>query len=148
MVIEPHPPIEVPPGSSGPDPVRVKPHRDPANWTLAAGFAVVATIVGLIVLAWFVLFVTKGRFLKPTFESVASRMTDRQVRVAGDFQFYFDIIKARFVADGLTVSNPQWASRPNFFEAKHVAARIDTLAVLFGDRKADWLVLDGGNVDA
>jgi uncharacterized protein involved in outer membrane biogenesis len=144
MVVEPHPLIEV----SQPVSKAARLRHDPANWTLAAGFAVVATIVGLIVLAWAVLFVTKGRFLKPGFESVASRMSGRNIRVAGDFQFYFDIIKARFVADGLTVSNPTWASRPNFFEAKHIAARIDTIAVIFGDRKADWLVLDGGKVHA
>lgn len=144
MVVEPHPLIEV----SQPVSKAARLRHHPAKWTLAAGFAVVATIVGLIVLAWAVLFVTKGRFLKPGFESVASRMSGRDIRVAGDFQFYFDIIKARFVADGLTVSNPTWASRPNFFEARHIAARIDTIAVLFGKRKADWLVLDGGKVDA
>lgn len=144
MVVEPHPLSEV----SQPVSKAARLRHDPANWTLAAGFAVVATIVGLIVLAWAVLFVTKGRFLKPGFESVASRMSGRDIRVAGDFQFYFDVIKARFVADGLTVSNPTWASRPNFFEAKQIAARIDTIAVIFGDRKADWLVLDGGKVHA
>lgn len=144
MVVEPHPPIEVPEGTSEP----VRRRRDPASWTLAAGFAVVATIVGLIVLAWFVLYVTKGRFLKPTFESVASRMTEREVKVAGDFNFYFDIIDARFLADGLTISNPKWATKPNFFEARHIATRIDTIGLLFGERKADWLVLDGGKVDA
>ena len=146
MPVEPHPLTKIPPGSKRPDALCRR--HAPANWTLAAGFAVVATILGLIVLVWFVLFVTKGRFLKPTFELIASRMTDREVKVAGDFQFYFDIIKARFVADGLTVSNPKWASRPDFFEARHIAARIDTIAVIFGDRKADWLVLDGAKVDA
>jgi len=144
MVAEPRPPIEAPPRAA-PTPTR---HSDPASWTLAAGFSVVATLIGLIVLAWAVLFVTKGRFLKPTFESLASRMTDRQIRVAGDFQFYFDIIDARFLADGLTISNPRWASRPNFFEARHIAARIDTLPALFGRRQAEWLVLDGGRIDA
>ena len=148
MVVEPHPPIEVPAQPARPDSARLPARRDAANWTLAAGFAVVATIIGLIVLAWFILFVTKGRFLKPQFESIASRMTDRQVRVAGDFQFYFDIVDARFLADGLTISNPGWASRPNFFEARHVAARIDTVAAIMGDRRADWLVLDGGKIDA
>ena len=148
MVVEPHPPIEAPDADAAP-PASAEPHRhDPANWTLAIGFAVVATIIGLIVLAWTILFVTKGRFLKPTFESIASRMTERQVRVAGDFQFYFDIIDARFVADGMTISNPTWASKPNFFEAKHIAARIKTIPVLFGERRAEWLVLDGGKVDA
>lgn len=149
MVVEPHPPIEVPEGGEGPDPAPPRRRRDPANWTLAAGFAVVATVVGLIVLAWFVLYITKGRFLKPTFESIASRMTERQVRVAGDFQFYFDILDARFLADGLTISNPSWASKPNFFEARHIATRIDTFRSIFGDRiRADWLALDGGKVDA
>lgn len=148
MVVEPHPPLEVPSGSPRHDPVPARPRHDPANWTLAAGFALVATVIGLVVLAWFVLFVTKGRFLKPTFESVASRWTGRQVRVAGDFNFYFDIIDARFKADGLTVSNPAWASRPDFFAARHIAARIKTVPALFGRREADWLVLDGGQVDA
>ncbi|ABQ68792.1 AsmA family protein [Rhizorhabdus wittichii RW1] len=148
MVVEPHPPIEVPEGASDNAPQPARQRRDPANWTLAAGFAVVATVIGLVVLAWFVLYVTKGRFLKPTFESVASRTTERQVKVAGDFQFYFDIIDARFLADGLTISNPKWTTRPHFFEARHVAARIKTIPLIFGERKADWLVLDGARVDA
>ncbi|MBD3760567.1 AsmA family protein [Rhizorhabdus sp.] len=148
MVVEPHPPIEAPDADAAPPASAGRHRHDPANWTLAIGFAVVATIIGLIVLAWTILFVTKGRFLKPTFESIASRMTERQVKVAGDFQFYFDIIDARFVADGMTISNPTWASKPNFFEAKHIAARIKTIPVLFGERRAEWLVLDGGKVDA
>ena len=69
MVVEPHPPIEVPEGASDSAPKPARRRRDPANWTLAAGFAVVATVIGLVVLAWFVLYVTKGRFLKPTFIS-------------------------------------------------------------------------------
>lgn len=148
MIVEPHPPIEAPQDASAPESRPARPRHDPANWTLAAGFATIATFIGLIVLAWFVLFVTKGRFLKPQFESIASRMTEREVKVAGDFQFYFDIIDARFVADGLTVSNPRWASKPNFFEAKHIATRIDTISTIFGKRKAEWLVLDGGRIDA
>ncbi len=148
MVVEPHPPIDAPKGDTAPPAPPTRQRHDRANWTLAIGFAVVATIIGLIVLAWTILFVTKGRFLKPTFESIASRMTERQVKVAGDFQFYFDIIDARFVADGMTISNPTWASKPNFFEAKHIATRIKTIPALFGERRAEWLVLDGGKVDA
>lgn len=148
MPVEPHPPIETPQSAPQAESRPARRRRDPANWTLAAGFAVIATVIGLIVLAWFILYITKGRFLKPTFESVASRLSEREVKVAGDFQFYFDIIDARFVADGLTVSNPAWASKPNFFEAKHIAARIDTISTLSGKRAADWLVLNGGRVDA
>ena len=45
-----------------------------------------ATLIGLIILAWAILFVTKGRFLKPYFERFASEQTHRQVKVAGDFR--------------------------------------------------------------
>lgn len=148
MPAETHPPTEVPGADPQPTSGPLRHRRDPAGWTLAAGFAVIATIIGLIVLAWFVLFLTKGRFLKSEFESIASRLTEREVRVAGDFQFYFDIIDAQFVADGLTISNPKWASKDNFFEARHIAARIKTIPAIFGERRAEWLVLDGGKVDA
>lgn len=148
MVVEPHPPIDVPAQPAPTDLPPEKPRREWATWALGAGFAVVATFIGLIVLAWFILFVTKGRFLKPSFESIASRMMERQVKVAGDFQFYFDVFDARFMADGLTISNPSWTTRPNFFEAKHIAARIETIPTIFGKRQAEWLILDGGRVDA
>ncbi|MBD3814042.1 MAG: AsmA family protein, partial [Betaproteobacteria bacterium] len=36
-------------------------------------------------LAWLVLFVTKGRFLKHPFESIASSTLEREVTVGGDF---------------------------------------------------------------
>ena len=82
---------------------------------LGAGLSVLATVIGLLFLAWAVLFITKGRFLKPTFESYLSRQTLRQVRVAGDFQLYLNPINIKFYAEGLTISNPAWASRKNFF---------------------------------
>ena len=109
---------------------------------------VVGAILALIFLAWLVLYVTKGRFLKRPFESIASSTSGRTVKVAGDFQLYFDVIDARFLAEGLTLSNPAWASRPNFFEARRVSARIETIPLIFGKRRADWLLLDGGKVDA
>lgn len=115
---------------------------------IATGVAILATLVGLLLLAWGVLYVTKGRFLKSTFERMASSASERQVRVAGDFQLYFDIIDMKFLADGLTVSNPAWASLPNFFEARHIETRIKTIPLIFGKRRAEWLVLDDGRVDA
>ena len=79
------------------------------------GLSIIAIVIGLIVLAWAVLFVTKGRFLKHRFENIASSLSERQVKVAGDFQLYLDPLNVKFVADGLSVSNPSWASKPNFF---------------------------------
>src|SRR6187402_1063019 len=100
------------------------PRRDAGTHTLAAGIAVLATIVGLIFFAWLILFVTKGRFLKHTFERIASHHTGRTVKVAGDFNLYFDPFATKFLAEGLTVSNPTWASKPNLFQAKLIDTRI------------------------
>ncbi|WP_156678045.1 AsmA family protein [Sphingomonas profundi] len=122
--------------------------RDPARTAVATGVSILAVLIGLLFLVWLVLFITKGRFLKPTFERIASSATERRVRVAGDFQFYFDFIDIKFLADGLTVSNPAWAPRPNFFESRHIETRVKTFPLIFGKRRAEFLVLDGGNVDA
>ncbi|TVV70584.1 AsmA family protein [Sphingomonas solaris] len=133
-----------PTAPAGSAPVR----RDPGSVAIAAVASVLAVIVGLMVLIWLVLFITKGRFLKPTFEKFASRATERQVRVAGEFQLYFNPIDIKFVADGLTVSNPAWAPRPDFFASKHIETRVRTFPLIFGKRRAEFLVLDGGQVDA
>ena len=79
--------------------------HDPVSGALAAVAAILSTIVGLILLAWLILFVTKGRFLKPTFEKYASRSAGRPVRVAGDFQLYFAPLDLKFFAEGLTVAS-------------------------------------------
>jgi uncharacterized protein involved in outer membrane biogenesis len=121
--------------------------RDPASATLAAGAAIVATIIGLILLAWAVLFVTKGRFLKPTFEKYASRASERQIKVAGDFQLYLNPIDIKFLAEGLTVSNPEWAEQPTFFKSKRIDTNIETIPLIFGERRMTWLDLVDGDID-
>jgi AsmA family protein len=118
----------------------------------ATAIAVVASLVGLVVLAWAVLYVTKGRFLKPTFERIASSSSERPVRVAGDFQFYFDPIALKFRAEGLTVGNPAWVTAAggprDVFAARLIDARVPTLTWIFGSRRrVDTLLLDGGRVD-
>ncbi len=106
------------------------------------------SIIGLLLLAWAILFITKGRFLKHRFESIASRLTQRQVTAAGDFQLYFDPINVKFVADGLRISNPGWASKPNFLTADHIDTRLSTVRLIFGERHARWLNLVNASVDA
>jgi len=99
-------------------------------------------------MAWLVLFVTKGRFLKHTFERIASYHTGRTVKVAGDFNLYLDPFATKFLAEGLTISNPAWATRPNLFSAKLIDARIDTFSFLFGDQsKVNWINLLNGDAD-
>jgi AsmA family protein len=135
------------PGTIAPAPPSAR-RSDVGQRTLATGISVLATIVGLIFLAWLVLFVTKGRFLKHTFERIASSQSGRTVKVAGDFNFYFDPFATKFLAEGLTVSNPSWASKPNLFQAKLIDTRIDTFSFIFGDQsKINWINLVDGAAD-
>jgi len=130
------------------------PPRDPAlrirrvpETPIAAAVAVVSTIIGLLLLAWAVLFVTKGRFLKHPFERIASHATGRIVKVPGDFQLYLDPITIKFVAEGMTVSNPAWAKKPHFFESRRIDTRIATVPLLFGRKRINWLDLVNGDVN-
>lgn len=113
---------------------------------LAATIATLTTLVGLVVLAWVILFVTKGRFLKSTFERIVAEQTLRDVKVAGDFQLYLNPFNVRFLAEGLTISNPEWA-RGNFFQAKKIDTTISTWSLITGNRRVNWLSLDDARAD-
>jgi uncharacterized protein involved in outer membrane biogenesis len=127
------------------DPAPARPVRA-LGTPLAAGISTLASLVGLIVLAWAILFVTKGRFLKPHFERIASSQTLRQVKVAGDFQLYFNPFNVKFVAEGLTITNPPWA-KGYFFEAKKIDTTISTFSLLADRQRLRWLGLDGAHLD-
>jgi uncharacterized protein involved in outer membrane biogenesis len=114
---------------------------------LAGAIAFVSTLVGLVVLAWAILFITKGRFLKPYFERYAAGSAERQVRVAGDFQFYFNPIDIKFLAEGITVSNPKWATRDQLFRAKTIDMGVRTIPLIFGERRIKRLNLVDGALD-
>jgi AsmA family protein len=109
--------------------------------------SVLATMIGLVVLAWAVLFVTKGRFLKHPFERIVGGLTNRDVRVGGDFQLYFAPLRLKLYAERLSIDNPSWASRPNLFTADRIDARIAPLSLLVGKRRIYSLDLDRGAVD-
>jgi uncharacterized protein involved in outer membrane biogenesis len=96
---------------------------------------------------WLVLFITKGRFLKRPFESVATRMAGRDVKVGKDFQLYFAPLKIKFYAEGLSIANPRWATKPNLFQAQKIDMRVSPLSLLFGKRRVYWLDLTGGSAD-
>lgn len=128
-------------------PTLVVPRRSPLHVAVAAGLGVFATLVGVLVLAWAILFVTKGRFLKHGFEHLASRYTGREVRVAGDFNLYFNPINTAFLAEGLTIKNPAWAPRPYFFRADRIDSSIATIPLILGHRRFNRLDLIGGAVD-
>ena len=117
--------------------------RRPLDTALGSIVGVVATLLGLIVLVWAILFVTKGRFLKPTLVKYASRYADRPVTVGGDFQFYFAPFHLKFLAQGLTLGNPAWAHDPQLFTARLIDTEISTWDLLFGRQHVLYLTLDG-----
>jgi len=108
---------------------------------------VLIAIVAIPALLWLVLYITKGRFLKGPFQSIVGRMTERTVRVGGDFQLYFAPFQIKFLAERITVSNPAWATRPNLFQAQRIDTRIAPLSLLFGKRRIHWLDMTGGALD-
>ncbi|WP_343518944.1 AsmA family protein [Sphingomonas sp.] len=130
-------------------PVSDKPAEEKRRWPrpLVIALRVIGGILLALFLAWAILYITKGRFLKGTFERIASNAAGREVRVAGDFQFYFNPINVKYVSEGLTVSNPAWARGGNFFEAKRIEANVATFSFIWGERRINILDLQGGTVD-
>ncbi len=124
-------------------PVPVVRRRRPLDSAIGAIVGAVVTLLGLIVLAWAILFVTKGRFLKPTFVKYASKYADRAVAVDGDFQFYFNPFHLKFLAQGLTLANPAWAHDRQLFAARLIDTEISTWDLIFGRQHVLYLVLDG-----
>ncbi len=142
----PEPAVEPPPspdGGSAPPPAAI-PRRRRA-WRIARN--VVLALVGLIVAIWLVLYITKGRFLKHTFERYVGGQTHRPVRVDGDFQLYFAPFRIKFLAERMTIANPAWATRPYLFKADRIDTRIAPLSLLWGKRRLYWLDLANGAVD-
>jgi uncharacterized protein involved in outer membrane biogenesis len=137
-------PVAASPTVDSPPPADT-PRRAWSPWRIVRN--VVLGLLALIFLAWLILYITKGRFLKHPFERTVAAQTHRQVKVAGDFQLYFDPINIHFVAEGMTISNPGWASKPNLFEAKRIDTRIATLPLITGNRRVRWLGMVNGAVD-
>ena len=108
---------------------------------------VICGIIALIIAAWLILYITKGRFLKHPFENIVSAQLERDVTVGGDFQLYFDPIDIKFVAERMTISNPDWAEKDNFFDADLLHTRIATIPLIFGRQRINWLELVEGDVD-
>jgi uncharacterized protein involved in outer membrane biogenesis len=125
-----------------PPPARTRPHP------LRVALWVVFGIFALIFLAWLILFITKGSFLKGTFERYTSRATQREMKVARGFQLYFNPINIHFRAEGLTISNPAWATKSNVFESHLIDSQIAVIPFIFGNKnRVNRLLLDQGNID-
>ncbi len=124
----------------------VRPRRDPIHTGLHSLLALIVTLLGFLVLIYTILWITKGRFLKPYFEKYASRYAERPVRVAGAFELYLNP-HVHFRADGLSVGNPPWAKRPQLFEGRRLELELHTLPLILGTRRFRYVTLDGGRAD-
>jgi uncharacterized protein involved in outer membrane biogenesis len=107
---------------------------------------VLLALVLAVFLAWLVLYVTKGRFLRHPFERFATNALERPVTVGGDFNLYFDPLDIHFLAEKLHIANPKWSRTPDFFHAERVETRIRSVPLLFGKRRIKWIVLKGSDV--
>ncbi|UUY01297.1 AsmA family protein [Sphingomonas sp. J315] len=131
--------------SGGDDDSPVEQRRWP-RWMVITVRVIGGVLLALFI-AWAILYITKGRFLKGTFERIVSSQTGREVRVAGDFQFYFNPINLKYVSEELTVSNPIWVGEGNFFAAKRIELNVATFSFLWGGRRINVLDLQSGAVD-
>jgi len=118
--------------------------RNPRGWPM--GVKVLAGLFLFLFLLWLILFVTKGRFLKGTFERIASSSLEREVTVTGDFWLYFDPFDVRFRAEGLRIAGPEWSTAPHFFKSALIDSRLSTLRLLVGKQRFNVLTLDRGDV--
>ncbi len=131
------PVMELPP-LAAPAQERVPIHR----WRLRQFFAaVVVVFVGLYVYQY----VTRGAFWKSTFESYLTKRVGRPVRVAGDFELFLDT-RIHFRAEGLSVANPSWAEKGQFFTAKTIALDASLWRTIFGTLTVNDLTIDGGRL--
>ncbi|WP_258042922.1 AsmA family protein [Sphingomonas sp. NBWT7] len=127
------------PASSGAEDRRRQRRRRIRNTILA--------ILAVPALIWLVLYITKGRFLKGPFETIVGRLTNREVKVGGDFQLYFAPWRIKFYAERFTIANPAWATQRYLFRADRLDTRIAPLSLIFGKRRLYWLDLVNGAVD-
>lgn len=109
---------------------------------------ILLAIIGFLFAIWLILFITKGRFLKTSFEQILGKRLQREVRVEGDFQLYFAPLSIKFLAEKARIGNLPWASQPYLFRADLIDARIAPLSLMFGDKvRLPWLELRNGAVD-
>jgi uncharacterized protein involved in outer membrane biogenesis len=118
--------------------------RNPLRWL----FGIIVGLLLLLFVAWLILFITKGRFLKHRFEQMASSYMQRKVTVDGDFNLYFAPFNIAFLAEKISVANPTWARDPQFFAADRLALHVSTLPLIFGKRDIPWLDLEHASIAA
>lgn len=124
----------------------VEPVDQPRRRRIPLFVQILLGILLTVCVAWAILFITKGRFLKHPFERFASKIAGREVTVGGDFQLYLHPINVKFHAEKLSVANPAWR-RGKLFTADRIDTNIAVFPLILGQRKINWLDLTNGRLD-
>ena len=103
---------------------------------------ILAALLVIVIALYVYQYVTKGRFWRSTFLSYASKTAGREVKIAGDFQLYLHP-NIRFVAEGLSVANPDWATDKQLFVARRIETDISLWQLILGKQHLNFLTLDG-----
>jgi hypothetical protein len=136
-------PVQPAPGA--PDPSAPPAARRRRAWRWPVRIA--GALLLLLFLAWGVLYVTKGRFLRHPFERLLAGQLHRPVKVTGDFQLFFDPFTIKFLAEGLEIANPRYATQPLLLRARRLETRIAPLSLFRDQWHAYRLDLDQAAVD-
>lgn len=105
----------------------------------------VVLVLLLLVAAYIYQYVTRGRFLRQTFLHHATELVGREVRIGGDFQLYLHP-NIHFVAENISIANPNWAKDKTLFDAKRVEAEISLWDLILGKQHVRTLLLAGSNI--
>jgi AsmA family protein len=119
---------EAPMAGRAPEPRPKRTWRGSLTWPVRVLLGILAAIF----LAWLVLYITKGRFLKDTFVDIASERTGRPVKVGGDFNLFLNPFHIQFLAEKIAVANPPWARDDQLFEADKVELQVNIWKLIFG----------------
>ena len=111
---------------------RPAPHER-SRWTWP--LRILGGVLALVFVAWLVLYLTKGRFLKDTVVGMVESRIERDVTVGGDFNLYLNPFHIQFLAEDLTIANPAWAKDKQLLTAKRAAFQLNIWKLIFGGRR-------------
>ncbi len=109
------------------------------RWHLLS-FGILAILV-ILLAAYVYQYATRGRFWRSTFLHYASTTVGREVRIGGDFQLYLHP-NIHFVAEDMTIANPEWAKDHALFDAGRIETDISLWKLIWGEQHVRYLTLD------
>ena len=110
----------------------------------SAGWVVIVLLL-LLVTAYIYQYVTRGRVLRQTFLEHATKLVGRDVKIGGDFQLYLHP-NIHFVAEHISIANPDWAKDRVLFDAGRVDAEISLWDLILGKQHVRALLLADSNI--